>query len=180
MVLLAGLREAEAGDSFGIPVRIACADAVVELTLVFDRPIPSNWRLIGERFPPALAVRAKRTAKVTTVAGPLVDAGLIRWDPAHRELYDRGWWRVHQKGRARMLLFLHRTGDGHRAGDGRWTPLLVGVNGYPTDVTDPKFEEHLALVREAWQDPGRTKERCDQLLAPYGSSRSALHLEWGR
>jgi hypothetical protein len=152
--LLAGARVAEAGPSYSLGRKAACAEKAVEVELKFAHSA-TNDRLVeravaGRRaFPSQIQARAIAGARVTasffdpsTAAPPALPSPLVPYLP------DRVWRAGYERGHLRALVFVRRLHGKPAA--------LFGVEGAPTDI-DPDYAEiRAALLRYArWREhPG--------------------------
>jgi len=95
------------------------AESILEVQLPLDQPIPKHWPSQtydpkGQAFPKLLFERAMKRVTVERVLKPLQDG---QAPPLPKQIYvfaiqSPCWWKAHQQGSVRSLVFFKRDGRG--------------------------------------------------------------------
>lgn len=162
VILSASIISVNAGEEISLGEKVFTADAVVEIELSFQKPIPKNWKNrtynpAGWAFPDHLADEALSKAVVSRVLFSTVAPERIIL-PKRLFVFSSAspcWWRAHAKKSVRSLVFLKRDDTG------AWNQDF-GVEhetGHYSNL-NPSYELLLTAIQEArlW-----TEERTQAL-----------------
>jgi hypothetical protein len=151
MFLPAAAVVALAGEWLSLEQKLGGADAVLEVRLPLGQPIPERWPSQkydpkGWAFPEELIQRAQASAEVLRVLAP-AEGEAPATLPAPLPVFSAAspcWWKAHERGAVRSLLFLRDTGAG------RWQPVF-GVEhdaGLYSDL-NPDYERLASAIATA-------------------------------
>jgi hypothetical protein len=175
LMFLPAALPASAGEMLTLDRKAFDADLVFEVRLPLDKPIPKNWPNQsydpkGQAFPGALIDAARKGAKVERIL-KILSSEAHPTVPEDLYVFTSGspcWWKAHQRGGLRTLVFLR-----HESGGA--TRQLVGVeheSGRYTDLS-PTYE---ALVEALMRASGWHEERMRAVAAEmlWEDERAAL------
>jgi hypothetical protein len=139
-----------AGEQLTLSQKVFDSDVILEVRLPLDQPIPEKWPTKkydpkSRGFPEALIKKAQQSATVERVlrSGSSEPAPTV---PENLYVFSSSspcWWKAHERGAVRTLVFLKRFTDKTRA--------IAGVEhetGLYTDL-NPNYEDLVTAIQQA-------------------------------
>ena len=108
------------GEWLSLSEKVFRADAIIEVRLVFDKPIPKKWKNkkydpLGWGFPDQLIGRAKTGATITRILKHVGGDSISL--PGSFHVFSSNsacWWKAHRRGEIRALIFLTKEKNGYK------------------------------------------------------------------